>query len=92
MTVAYQVIYRGHVQGVCFRAQTMQCANQFIVQGYVHNCTDGSVHLFVQGEESVIEGFLAKVLTTMHEHIVRHSKQAAKVDLSIRDFTIRPTT
>ena len=60
MTVAYQVIYRGHVQGVCFRAQTVQCANQFIVQGYVHNCTDGSVHLFVQGEESEIEGFLAR--------------------------------
>lgn len=92
MMVAYEVIYQGHVQGVCFRARTVQCADQFIVQGYVNNRSDGTVYLFVQGQEAEVDGFLARVLTMMHEHIIGHSQQVAKVDLSIGDFTIRPTT
>ena len=55
------VIFRGHVQGVCFRMTAAQLSEGFDVTGYVRNLPDGSVELEAQGTAAEVEGFLASI-------------------------------
>lgn len=57
----YEVEVTGRVQGVGFRAFVEQTASQYPVTGTVQNRPEGSVVIQVQGEETEIEQFLAKV-------------------------------
>ena len=53
------IIFRGRVQGVGFRYQTMYAARSFGLTGWVENLADGSVEMEVQGTPLAI----GKVLT-----------------------------
>ena len=44
-----KVVFRGHVQGVGFRYQTLDVAKGFDVSGFVRNEMDGTVTLEVEG-------------------------------------------
>ncbi len=48
----------GRVQGVSFRASTMEAASREGLVGWVRNCDDGSVAGEAQGEPAAIERFL----------------------------------
>jgi acylphosphatase len=55
MDVIFQVMIRGQVQGVGYRAWAEITAVELGVQGWIRNCRDGSVEaLFAGSEESVL--------------------------------------
>lgn len=49
----------GHVQGVGFRFQAQQKAEQLGVTGYARNCSDGAVDIEAEGETAALEQFIA---------------------------------
>jgi acylphosphatase len=51
MKTARTARVRGRVQGVFFRAWTMEKAADLGLCGWVRNCTDGSVEVHLEGEE-----------------------------------------
>ena len=52
----------GLVQGVFFRKNTHQQALKHGVSGYVKNCADGTVEVFVEGSEEKVEDSLLLIL------------------------------
>lgn len=50
---------RGRVQGVYFRASTMQQAQALGLSGWVMNCDDGSVMAIAQGSRTQLEKLIA---------------------------------
>lgn len=54
----YKAILTGRVQGVGLRFFTMKNASKLGLTGWVKNMADGTVHLEVQGEDSVITEFV----------------------------------
>jgi len=50
---------KGRVQGVFFRASTKHTADRLGIRGQVRNLPDGSVWIAAEGEESVVEAFIA---------------------------------
>lgn len=54
----YKAILTGRVQGVGLRFFTMENANKLGLTGWVKNMADGTVHLEVQGKDSVITEFV----------------------------------
>ena len=57
-----KVIFKGRVQGVFFRAHTIEYAKKFKITGYVKNLEDGSVELLAVGEQSQLDQFIKKVV------------------------------
>jgi len=57
----YLVKVSGRVQGVGFRYFAEYTAASYDLTGYVENCDDGTVKMEVQGKESGINDFLAKI-------------------------------
>jgi acylphosphatase len=54
MDVIFQVVVRGQVQGVGFRAWAEVTALELGVEGWVRNCRDGSVEALLAGPEEVV--------------------------------------
>ncbi|EKG21200.1 Acylphosphatase-like protein [Macrophomina phaseolina MS6] len=54
--ISYKV--NGKVQGVCFRAYTVEEANKLGVTGYVKNAADGTVTGEAQGDDKKIQEFV----------------------------------
>lgn len=54
-----QLIVRGRVQGVFFRATAQREARQLGLTGWVKNRSDGSVEMVCEGEEDAVKDFLA---------------------------------
>ncbi|GAB3628754.1 acylphosphatase [Pandoraea terrae] len=46
----WQIVVRGQVQGVGYRAACVAAAREIGVVGWVRNCRDGSVEVLAQGE------------------------------------------
>lgn len=57
-TLSMQVIIRGQVQGVFFRAFIAEKANMLNIKGYVRNTKDRSVEALFQGTKSAIKQML----------------------------------
>lgn len=76
-----QVLARGKVQGVFFRASTRARATELGLVGWVRNETDGSVLIQAEGPDHAIESFVAWC---------RRGPQLARVDeLILEDCTPR---
>ena len=56
--IAYSIRVHGLVQGVFFRKSTREKALEFGINGYVRNCEDGTVEIFVEGDEKLINQFI----------------------------------
>ncbi|EOD46188.1 acylphosphatase family protein [Neofusicoccum parvum] len=54
--ISYKV--NGRVQGVCFRAYTVENANEIGVTGFVKNASDGTVIGEAQGDGAQIQKFV----------------------------------
>jgi acylphosphatase len=52
--VCKQIIVKGEVQGVYFRASTKEKADEFGVKGEVRNLSDGSVEVIAFGDEAAV--------------------------------------
>lgn len=55
MTCRAHVVFRGKVQGVFFRANTLRKAVELGLVGWVRNLEDGSVEAVFEGERKKIE-------------------------------------
>lgn len=55
----YKVRVEGRVQGVCFRHYTREKANELGIDGWVRNCSDGSVETLICGDERQLDTMLA---------------------------------
>ncbi|AEB12088.1 acylphosphatase [Marinithermus hydrothermalis] len=53
------VLIRGRVQGVGFRAFAQKKALELGLSGYAENLSDGRVEVVAEGEEALLEQFLA---------------------------------
>lgn len=49
----------GKVQGVFYRASAVEAAASMGVQGFARNEKDGSVYIEAEGEESILQQFVA---------------------------------
>ena len=63
------VRYSGQVQGVGFRATTVDIARNHPVTGWVKNLDDGRVQLEVEGAPAEVTAYLAALEERMHGHI-----------------------
>jgi acylphosphatase len=54
-TKRVQLLIRGRVQGVFFRAATQREARRLGITGWVRNRTDGSVEVLAEGEEDAVK-------------------------------------
>jgi acylphosphatase len=77
MMVCKRVLYSGQVQGVGFRYTAQALAAGYPVAGYVRNLPSGEVELVAEGEDSVIEAFLAAVAQRMAGYITNTTVQDA---------------
>ena len=83
------VWYAGRVQGVGFRAQTLEVARGFEVTGFVQNLPDGRVYVHAEGSDREIDAFLAALAKHMEGHI-RGTEQRAFAGLrTCAAFTLR---
>ena len=84
-----EVHYSGHVQGVGFRYTTQHIARGFDVTGFVHNLSDGRVHLVVEAEPAEIARFMREIDDRLGEYIhdVTIAELAARGEFT--SFSIR---
>lgn len=57
--VCYQLHISGDVQGVFFRGSAKEKAEKLELTGYARNEPDGSVTIEVEGEQGVVDEFIA---------------------------------
>ena len=53
----YHIIFKGRVQGVGFRFQVKMLADRLGLTGTVRNMYDGSVEVYIQGNENQLMNF-----------------------------------
>lgn len=87
-TVCKHVLYSGRVQGVGFRYTAQALAGGYPIAGYVRNLPNGEVELVAEGEDSVVEAFLAAVAQRMAAYIRNTTVQDAAPS-GQRGFQIR---
>lgn len=88
----WRITVTGRVQGVFFRASTLEAAQRFGVRGFVRNCRSGEVEIVAEGDEASLSQLL---------EWCRHGPpgaQVAAVDCEVApatgkfpDFDIAPT-
>jgi acylphosphatase len=86
--VCKRVLYSGRVQGVGFRYTTQALAAGYPVAGFVRNLPSGEVELIAEGEDSVVEAFLAALAQRMAAYIGNATIQDIAPS-GQRDFRIR---
>ncbi|HFD11288.1 MAG TPA: acylphosphatase [Crenotrichaceae bacterium] len=58
MTIRVNLVIRGHVQGVFYRASACDQARKLNISGYVRNLADGSVNAVAEGKSKDIQHFI----------------------------------
>ena len=82
------VYYSGMVQGVGFRYQVRNIAEQFILTGWVKNLPDGRVELIAQAPKKTLLDFLAMVDAALAQYIRGKQISWDKADNSFIGFQI----
>lgn len=86
--VRRNIIFRGRVQGVFFRATTQQLARALGLSGWVRNLADGSVEMEVQGTPAQVEELLA----ALQQHYPANIRERLAQEIAVQDgapvFTI----
>jgi acylphosphatase len=80
-TIAVRVTAHGRVQGVWYRAWTVQNAQQLGLDGWVRNRRDGSVEALFAGPREAVEAMIQRC---------RKGPPAARVDTIDRVVAERP--
>lgn len=75
-----RVRYKGHVQGVGFRATVAHLAQQFDVTGRVSNVYDGTVDLQAEGTEPELLSFLQSIRQQLERYIVESHESWLQVE------------
>jgi acylphosphatase len=79
LQVQYDIVFTGRVQGVGFRASTVNIAQGFAIAGWVGNEPDGSVRCVARGEAAELDRFVEAVKQAMARYVqdVRVCKKPA---------------
>lgn len=88
--VRVRLTIEGRVQGVFFRATTLEEAIRLGVKGWVRNCPDGSVEVLAEGERKKVDDLIRWCRhgpPGAHVHDVRLEWADPKEEF--RDFRIR---
>jgi len=56
---AVHIFVRGRVQGVWFRASAQETAQNLNLDGWVRNCSDGTVEIHAEGDKPNLEEFIS---------------------------------
>jgi len=67
---AYLVKVYGRVQGVGYRRFVLDSAQELGLPGYVKNEKDGSVTIFVQGDDAIVEKFIEMLESPHPLHVL----------------------
>lgn len=87
--VRKQVIYRGRVQGVGFRATTHSIASGFDVVGYVRNLPNGNVELVAEGSAVELQNFLNAIREQLEGYIDEAIVSDVTSEGDLQGFRIR---
>jgi acylphosphatase/uncharacterized protein YdcH (DUF465 family) len=80
----------GRVQRVGYRRYVLDKAQELGIAGFIENLEDGSVMLFAQAEDEVLEQFLQAVRNPPPPAIVRSvEERPAKPDRKLKSFRIK---
>ena len=89
MERAFKARVSGRVQRSGYRRFVLEIAQEVGVSGYVRNELDGSVTVFVQGEEGLVEKFLERVRETPLPTAVKGFEvEAVEPNSEVRFFKI----
>ncbi len=55
----FRAIVHGRVQGVCFRAETVEAARRLGLHGHARNLTDGTVEVLARGSQDALQSLAA---------------------------------
>lgn len=83
-----RVVYSGRVQGVGFRWQVSQVAENFAVTGFVRNLEDGTVELLVEGYLGEVRGMIEAVDQKLKDFWVSKVEDERKGDPHHAGFSI----
>ena len=83
-----RVVYSGRVQGVGFRWQVSQVAENFAVTGFVRNLEDGTVELLVEGNLGEVHGMIEAVDQKLKDFWVSKVEDERKGDSHHAGFSI----
>tara|TARA_Y100000766_G_scaffold236405_1_gene212166 strand:- start:85 stop:372 length:288 start_codon:yes stop_codon:yes gene_type:complete len=83
-----RVVYSGRVQGVGFRWQVSQVAENFGVSGFVRNMEDGTVELLVEGYLGEVRGMIEAVDQKLKDFWVSKVEDERKGDPHHAGFSI----
>ena len=85
-----QMIVRGKVQGVFFRANTQKKAKLLGLKGYARNLEDGSVQIIVSGVDEKIDMLLEWINRSPEESRVDDIElKVFEIDKVFKTFSIR---
>ena len=86
---AYSLRIYGRVQRVGFRRYVLDLAQDLNLSGYVKNLSDGSVEIFVQGEEEKLSKFLESIKQPPPPAKIREIKEEETSEKTeIKEFRI----
>jgi acylphosphatase len=85
----YRIYVTGHVQGVFYRASAQAEAARLGLAGFVRNEDDGSVYAEAEGEEEILQLFLAWCRRGPSRARVEKVKFTEEPLAGYRGFTVR---
>ena len=88
--ITKQLTFSGRVQGVGFRYSVRELAKGFMVVGSVENLPDGSVLMYVQGDQDEVEEFIVEISeeSEVSHHIKDMLSEETEFDPELRGFKI----
>lgn len=87
--VRVRVVYGGRVQGVGFRASTLEVARPLAVTGWVRNEPDGSVVMEAQGAPDQVRTLRERIRVRMGRKIQTERDSPVPADSAESEFTIQ---
>jgi acylphosphatase len=82
----------GRVQRVGYRRHVLDSAQELGLSGYVRNEKDGSVTVFVQGDDAAVEKFIERLKTPPQPaHVKSLEVKDARPRPALKYFTIKPS-
>lgn len=92
MKTHVHILILGRVQGVWYRANTKQKADEFGLTGWVKNTDDGNVEAVFEGEESMINEMIAWCwIGPSLAHVTDVKILQKRIGGEFTEFTIRHT-
>ena len=87
--VRFTITFIGRVQGVFFRATTLEVSRRFDVAGWVRNERDGSVRCIAEGERDELTRFMEAVREAKRANIDESRVEESPATGDFQEFGIR---